>query len=653
MYCVRCINMKDRDILLVLLLMTGEIITTAVAMDQAQKALEYVFTINGNNCGAGTGEVLPLQFDVTAWNQYTDPAIRTANFLSKIIALNDGTLDSLTDEMLFLMVRNNVHGDSLIFGSAIAIEHGVYSKYDAFCPYAYKKNNTVHAHDISVYYNYLADTTEWYNTLKIKTWDNVTFVSDGIMYRQGNKSLPEETEVYPIAELEDGHWTNPYFDCGGGDIWMVTYSSPIFNVKHGIATFMGVATIDIEMTYIDINQCDQDGEDSTSGLDVFRGTHKCQATTKCIQLTGQGFTPGAYKCVCVDGFYFADKFDNFKAFSGHDIEEQYRKPEGIVQGMFRCVTCAEGCDACTDNSPCLHKRTNVLLISLMILNGITITVIIMIAFFIHWKRNELFFLHIVDATFIACSIRIWFMNIGFFIMYGSLVLKTWRISVIFSVGKKKIIRLPDSVLLQRLGIFILIAAMLLAAWNGSQPPEVTTMKTSDDLKFFICDYGPWEYATLGVRILFLLYGVYLCFTVRKAPAHFNESKHITWAVYNAIILGSFMKILSRAFISVVGPNMVLLFQFIIIQVFVTITMAFIFVPKFLAFKNKVQISPEAREGTIQTVTGRVKKQQAKPSSQLTDDDVGREDKAIQTDHLLLATKKSRPFLPTIDLTSNV
>jgi hypothetical protein len=40
-----------------------------------------------------------------------------------------------------------------------------------------------------------------------------------------------------------------------------------------------VATIDIELTYIDINQCDNDESITTSGLDVFRGTHKCQPTT--------------------------------------------------------------------------------------------------------------------------------------------------------------------------------------------------------------------------------------------------------------------------------------------------------------------------------------------------------------------------------------
>lgn len=40
----------------------------------------------------------------------------------------------------------------------------------------------------------------------------------------------------------------------------------------------------------------------------------------------------------------------------------------------------------------------------------------------------------------------------------------------------------------------------------------------------------------------LLFGVYLCFTVRKAPATFNESKHITWSIYNAILLSTFILI---------------------------------------------------------------------------------------------------------------
>jgi G protein-coupled receptor 158 len=46
-----------------------------------------------------------------------------------------------------------------------------------------------------------------------------------------------------MASLADGHWTNPYYDCGGGEIWMVTYSAPILKVKDGKAVFQLVSTM--------------------------------------------------------------------------------------------------------------------------------------------------------------------------------------------------------------------------------------------------------------------------------------------------------------------------------------------------------------------------------------------------------------------------
>lgn len=52
------------------------------------------------------------------------------------------------------------------------------------------------------------------------------------------------------------------------------------STRHKIRfVFRGVATIDIELTHIDINQCNSDQLQAKSGLDIFRGTHKCQPTT--------------------------------------------------------------------------------------------------------------------------------------------------------------------------------------------------------------------------------------------------------------------------------------------------------------------------------------------------------------------------------------
>ena len=52
-----------------------------------------------------------------------------------------------------------------------------------------------------------------------------------------------------------------------------------------------MATIDIELQNIDINQCNLDDQQSDSGLDIFRGTHRCRPTTKvfhCIYCSNKG-----------------------------------------------------------------------------------------------------------------------------------------------------------------------------------------------------------------------------------------------------------------------------------------------------------------------------------------------------------------------------
>lgn len=50
-----------------------------------------------------------------------------------------------------------------------------------------------------------------------------------IMFYRCNKNV---TETLLVAFRKDGHWTKPYFDCGGGDIWMTTHRSPIFGRNH-------------------------------------------------------------------------------------------------------------------------------------------------------------------------------------------------------------------------------------------------------------------------------------------------------------------------------------------------------------------------------------------------------------------------------------
>ena len=47
---------------------------------------------------------------------------------------------------------------------------------------------------------------------------------------------------------------------------------------------------------------------------------------------------------------------------------------------------------------------------------------------------------------------------------------------------------------------------------------------------------------ISAELLFLLWGIRLCIVVRKAPSEFNESRFISWAIYNETLLSLFLNV---------------------------------------------------------------------------------------------------------------
>ncbi|KAA0196660.1 hypothetical protein HAZT_HAZT004301 [Hyalella azteca] len=57
----------------------------------------------------------------------------------------------------------------------------------------------------------------------------------GYLSFSGNQTSPTdqmEDEILSVR-YEDGIWSEPYFDCGGGNIWMLTYTVPFFGYHAG------------------------------------------------------------------------------------------------------------------------------------------------------------------------------------------------------------------------------------------------------------------------------------------------------------------------------------------------------------------------------------------------------------------------------------
>ncbi|KAL5008797.1 hypothetical protein ScPMuIL_014378 [Solemya velum] len=603
------------------------------AVQRANQALDYVHRIDTSPCTGGTEETLLLDFNHTAWAYLTDTATRTANILNKIMARHNNSLKSLSDELFFSLVLNNVHSHHLIFGSGIAIAPETYH-YEKFCAYAYKKNGTVQAHDISINYNYHINTTEWWYGPKALDFSNITIVNDRVMYRQDAHSLPEVVEQQPLVDLESGYWTKPYFDCGGGDVWMVTYLAPLLglNPEHKEVFFQGIASIDIELTHIDINQCDPD--DTRGGaIDVFRGTHHCLPSTKCVTLQGEGFHRGTYKCVCDKGFYFPVTDSSHHHYLGYEIEDVYNADREKYSASFLCLPCAPGCDTCVDDTPCLYEWHMATRVIVLMLTFLTIFGILSVSMKTFLNRHNTaiksaspvflqlmclgglsmccqLFVAFPEPDDISCAVEGWPFHLGFVLMYGALVMKTWRISVIFRVGKVRKVNLPDQALLHRMIPLMGVAVGYLAAWTAASPPHVIVARTSSDLKYPVCSEAWWSYAAQGAEVVLLLFGCYLCFTVRKAPPHFNESKKIAWSVYNAIILGCFILVLKVFIGSSSGPDVLFVLLFLKVQAYVTITLIFIFAPKFWAVYKKIDPhrleEDVATQNTNITATGRSK-----------------------------------------------
>eukprot|EP00117_Sycon_ciliatum_P048263 scpid53080/ scgid34383/ Probable G-protein coupled receptor 158 len=222
-------------------------------------------------------------------------------------------------------------------------------------------------------------------------------------------------------------WTDPYYDCVLGFIWMITYSAPIIRTRDdGQLEFVGMAAIDINLSDLDLNECgnvssgesdDAGGASSASlAFDKFRNTHLCEpATTECRPLAGLGFNFGSYRCQCKKGFYRRGNTGGSlpgeeQYFNGVDIEdatdmvrstsacgcsarqacmsttEEIRR---ILDEQFSCVPCPEGCTECTSGEEvCTLQSSAGLVAFLTTLNIIAIILCAALIVFVVLSRHS-------------------------------------------------------------------------------------------------------------------------------------------------------------------------------------------------------------------------------------------------------------------------
>ncbi|MBC8488163.1 MAG: SpoIIE family protein phosphatase [Bacteroidetes bacterium] len=117
-------------------------------------------------------------------------------------------------DMLSMIVKNNPD----VFGSCIAFKpYGFFKEIRQYAPYYYKIQDEIKFKNLGTEdYDYFK--WDWYNLPKTN-----------------NRAM----------------WSEPYFDEGGGDVIMATYSVPFYDQKNHQEVFRGVITADISLDWLE------------------------------------------------------------------------------------------------------------------------------------------------------------------------------------------------------------------------------------------------------------------------------------------------------------------------------------------------------------------------------------------------------------------
>nr|XP_034832245.1 probable G-protein coupled receptor 158 [Maniola hyperantus] len=602
------------------------VVRPSVLEDVVTKFLRLIETqhLLGENCTAGThlnlGEGVVDRYAQERFRIEADVAVNRANMLTRLWKYA-GPSVMHNEYLLHASVFSMVEFDDDVFAAGNCYDQYQYKDYQLFCPFAYRlPEGPILAKDLAVEYKYLSNTSEWFYIAR-KNAERV--IRNHNQFRRGyntytyNDTAHTEREFDEILSVtyEDGKWSKPYYDCGGGNIWMLTYTVPFFGYSNGTYFFKGTSGIDIDLRRVDIDQCPL--KPGSMQLNIFAGTDKCKKkTTECVPVPGLGFRRGSYRCVCRRGFFFPNTTAENRFYNGSDIEEEYEKHLSSQRSLYskattyECLPCAEGCEACIDGSPCVAALNWVVRTTIFALACFVISCLPFIVYFtikyghvrvVRAASPALLRVIVLGAlliysttlvmygrpTVFTCTARVWLREVGFCLTYGALMLKTWRISVIFQVRSAKAVKISDMYLLRRIGVIVGVACVLLSIRTLVAPPTVIVGRTREDLKAYLCNTDWWDHSFTTLEVIFLMWGIRLCIMVRKAPSEFNESRFISMAIYNEFLLSVFLNISMLFLQSPANPDLLYIIFFCHTQLTVTLLLCFIFGSRaYMVFKGQ-------------------------------------------------------------------
>ncbi|KAK0170883.1 hypothetical protein PV328_008674 [Microctonus aethiopoides] len=429
-----------------------------------------------------------------------------------------------------------------------------------------------------------------------------------------------------------GWWTFPYLSCKTHQ-WLMSYSIYVRKTDLRHSTTWDYLSVDIDITGLEINQCDLSASKSSDDIDEtfnnqmesFRGSHKCDKNTTQCEYRSQtnrkysdiyqssaapGWVKGAYICKCRNGFYSVDATNTIEdeppGFDGILVEaawnEMKSNKSNLYHEVFKCIKCAKGCVTCRGPEPCLAKYNWPFRISLLTFSIFCSCCSVLLIFYVY-KHRKLKVFKVASPIFLSitllgcgimylemaaifpvldlysCIATKWTRHLGFCISYTALLMKTWRVSLTYRVKSAHKVKLTDEQLLQWMVPILLVMLIYLSTWTLSAPPNSRVIADSQNLEFYQCDYNWWDHSLAIGEILFLAWGIRVCYNVRNAESLFNEARLISYAIYNIAVVNTTMIAIHLFIFPQAGPDMKYFLGFLRTQLSTSVTVFLVFGPK--------------------------------------------------------------------------
>uniref|UniRef100_A0A665UKN3 G protein-coupled receptor 158b n=1 Tax=Echeneis naucrates TaxID=173247 RepID=A0A665UKN3_ECHNA len=480
-----------------------------------------------------------------------DTVAHATNFLNMILQTNRSREQSLRRDIHWYhaLVQSILQGDPKIHRAVVTFHTDAPTPGPHVFLQATRNEKEVVLQDLSATaHHHLASRgpeSDWFNEFR-----------DG-RRPHTHRRVPEARSARSGSYLLDKKqikWSAPYLECEHGAFvpyWLLTLSAGFYGLKSNSApVFRGVIRVDVNLQDVDIDQC------SNSGW--FAGTHRCNLTSmECNPIVGHGFVLDKYKCQCRRGFYHPRRV----------VLNGFKSRDDTSDVSSKCLPCREGCPYCRDDTPCLVQEDGVLRLAVASFQGLCMVLdLASMVVVYHLRRNKVsevsdvsvedFWMeHVMILYFhpsvFRCILLRWVRLLGFAVMYGTVILKLYRVLKVFlSRTAQRTPYMTSWRVVRLLGVILLVVLWFLVAWTSAvcQNPGLSRVLiaaglTPEGLQFSMCLLDRWDYMMAVAEFLFLLWGVYLCYAVRTVPSAFHEPRYMAVAIYNELLISAIFHII--------------------------------------------------------------------------------------------------------------